>query len=233
MGGVKNIRQEDRPDESVVCINALSEHNSDLSLASVEFRLTLDSDENVLLDDFFFKIKFSANYVCHICSISSESFLVTEYSRKSIRKINTLYPSMLSLELPGYPLYMCELDQSQVAVCLDRRGLNKEIFIIGTDQDLRSLSYFSIHGRCKGIAYVDNLLYVGGGNNICAYTLEGEEVISIPQNHRPDNFIMQMTKGPNSSIICLSESITQWACDIVDVNGILQRTLSVLNENLE
>lgn len=203
-------------------VNRQEEDIRQFSLTGVEFSLVPDRDgDTVCLRGlkFFFKLTRAVS-AFDICSLSNESYLISNQDNMSVEKLDASTGDIISLRLPGLTGALCSLDKNRAAVSSEKikLGIHYQIFILDTNRGLRKISSFSVKEKCLGMAYLDEKLYIGHSKDITIYSTKGRHLKTI---FRQDTgtFIKHLTKGPNRQLICVTAGYRCLIYTIVEEDG--------------
>ncbi|XP_045175218.2 uncharacterized protein LOC123536270 [Mercenaria mercenaria] len=95
-----------------------------------------------------------------ICSLEDGSTLICDWQNQSLKRLDEKYRVIEHLHLPGQPYDICKIDASTVAVTLPKM---KKVRFVSTENQMKLTSSFETVDACRGITYVDGLIYIASG----------------------------------------------------------------------
>lgn len=150
-----------------------------------------------------------------ICPISSETYLMTDITEKRVLKWDTLSGVLCSVQLKGPPYCLCEINEYMAAVMTRSDPVGFCVDILTTIQKMRISNSFQIlRGKCKELIYISYKLYAVFADGIIACSLNGS-IQRMVFSQRDGNEIITATKGPNDTIIFLSEINGKWVFNVL------------------
>ena len=121
------------------------------------------------------------------------AIIITDFKNKKLKHIDSTFTSMSSLDLPGRPFAVCQINQNTSAVSLPNEQL---IQIVSLEKQMEIVSSFDTEAKCRGICHYDGELYSssGGGFNesqghIRVFSTEGDLLRVIDPEVRGDRFL--------------------------------------------
>lgn len=209
----------------VPCVDQRNQDTGQFYWTEVRFTLVPDRDgDTVCLRGFKFFFKLTrAVTAYHICSLSNESYLVSDFAEKLVVKLDASSGEITSLILPSLSGALCSLDENRAAVSIEKRrpDIPYEILVLYTKPELMEITSFNIKEKCTGLAYLNGKLYVGYEADISTYSTEGSHLETI---YRPDpgTSIDHLANGPNRQLICVTANWLRMTYNIVKEDGSIE-----------
>ncbi|XP_045178166.2 uncharacterized protein LOC123538265 [Mercenaria mercenaria] len=102
--------------------------------------------------------------------LSSDILVLTDYNNKKLKVVNTLTKTVVDEKtLDSTPFDVAVLPEDEIAVTMPDKG---EILIIRTNGQLSTSRSIKVQGRCRGITYHQDHLYVVCASPSCVLVLD-------------------------------------------------------------
>ncbi|XP_052230380.1 protein PML-like [Dreissena polymorpha] len=153
LGKIEPMMVQDNPNK-VITVQGKSEHN---------VKISGDSNE------------------CNISAIlvlPAKQVLVADFNNKSVKLLDQQYQVVSHCSVTGYPLVLCDITPSEVAVAVNETDMNiNEVqFITVNNRQLVLGRKLQLQHACIGIAFQKGDMYITDKTALYKYTLNGKLV---------------------------------------------------------
>lgn len=222
---------DEKPDKKLVTCIKVTSGNKDSSfpLTKVKIKLAYDQQKNcVCLESMEFEFKYScAQHVSrNICSVSSGSYLLSDYASESVVSLSTTSDNVRYVKVSGHPDCLCKISDNVAAVCLEQHNESTKVFVFDINNMWKNRC-FEISCKSTGMACIKKELFIASSDRINVYTLQGMLTRHIFEQSNGQHSVFRMTEGPNDSLICVCKNnrSTFWECINIDIHGCFLQTI--------
>lgn len=223
---VKNIHQKDFFETRVKGINKHARQSEKPILNYIGITVSRDNQTGqVYLREPTFTFNSIGNSSTYnICQVSSCSFLLSDYEKKSVAILDTSSSDVYSINLPGNTGHLCKVNQSLAAVWVSKEESFAEVYLLDIRKSLSILSSFEVEENCFGMTGINEKLYLAKLNCISVFSLDGKNTKTFFQQ-RENAQIVQMTGGPFNTCLCVCKNISELVWVTLNAKGDCLKTI--------
>lgn len=222
LGNLDKTYQENEWDDTLITASNTHVDPSDEKTSLRRIDLTLSrrkQSDKVYLKDLTFTFNHTGRASTNnICKVSDDSYLISDFFMRSVALLDTLSGVVKTLQLPGNPSHVCKVDHSRATVFTETETFPSEVHILEIKEELSKIRSFEVEGKCLGMTYKSTRLYVARSDCISVLSLEGNNTETIFKQKK-DEQIIQMTGGPNETLICVCKNDSDLIWVTLDANG--------------
>ncbi|XP_052780984.1 uncharacterized protein LOC128217701 [Mya arenaria] len=156
-----------------------------------------------------YNVKMSSDKVnCDIlgvCELPDGGVVITDWNNCKVKLLDQKYRVVDHCDVPEHPYDVCHIGGNEVAVCVNKRDLRRELhFINRTKGKLVTTRKLRFTHNCYIVAQYGNNLYISSDTALYVYTMTGKQIKKLFEDKSGDEKLANIAISNDGKIIYIT-----------------------------